>query len=159
MPRASAAHPCTARRARALRLLNAKVSALQRTAGQVWKGSRCPQRAPNAALSIEVADQHAAAHGGLHGHEWTARASSIFSAIVGAQCGATGRPFELDGLCEELQLAFEYNGEYHYQRNNYWNLKTRRGAFSAVQARCASERACASWLSVWPCQNGFASLM
>jgi thiol-disulfide isomerase/thioredoxin len=33
---------------------------------------------------------------------------------------------ELDGYCEKLSLAFEYNGEQHFKDNHYWN-RTYRG--------------------------------
>eukprot|EP00414_Alexandrium_minutum_P004815 CAMPEP_0113830442 /NCGR_PEP_ID=MMETSP0328-20130328/6332_1 /TAXON_ID=39455 /ORGANISM="Alexandrium minutum" /LENGTH=103 /DNA_ID=CAMNT_0000798557 /DNA_START=327 /DNA_END=635 /DNA_ORIENTATION=- /assembly_acc=CAM_ASM_000350 len=40
-----------------------------------------------------------------------------------------GGYLELDGYCEELQLAFEYNGEQHYSAVHYWN---RRGGFAEL---------------------------
>jgi len=29
--------------------------------------------------------------------------------------------FEIDGYCEELNLAFEYNGEQHYKEHKIWH--------------------------------------
>lgn len=31
----------------------------------------------------------------------------------------TGRKMELDGLCEKLKIAFEYDGKHHFQNTNY----------------------------------------
>ncbi len=38
---------------------------------------------------------------------------------------------ELDGYCDELKLAFEYNGEQHYKRHPYWHKKS--GVFEKQQ--------------------------
>ena len=35
----------------------------------------------------------------------------------------------MDGYCEELQLAFEFQGGQHYDPNHYWN----RGCYSTFQ--------------------------
>ncbi|CAE8740646.1 unnamed protein product [Polarella glacialis] len=48
--------------------------------------------------------------------------------------GSYGRPLELDGYCELLNLAFEYHGEQHYSPENYWNQK-RPGSFQAQLER------------------------
>ncbi|CAK0908378.1 unnamed protein product [Prorocentrum cordatum] len=38
--------------------------------------------------------------------------------------GRFGRSLELDGYCESLNLAFEYNGEQHYAHDAYFNRKS-----------------------------------
>lgn len=34
-----------------------------------------------------------------------------------------GNQMELDGFCEELNIAFEHHGEYHYNRNNHFQRR------------------------------------
>jgi hypothetical protein len=51
--------------------------------------------------------------------------------------GSTGR-LELDGYCEELNLAFEYNGQQHYERVPYWH-KT-EAAFERGKTRDAEKK-------------------
>ena len=45
----------------------------------------------------------------------------------------TGRRLELDGYCEALALAFEYQGEQHYDEQHYWNRLG--GDFETLRAR------------------------
>ncbi len=37
--------------------------------------------------------------------------------------GLKNKPLELDGYCEELKLAFEYNGEQHYKKSFNYSLE------------------------------------
>merc|ERR1711879_93991 len=52
---------------------------------------------------------------------------SIFVAHKFPRCrpsfleGLRGRCLELDGYCVSLHLAFEYNGEHHYDSSTYFN--------------------------------------
>lgn len=43
------------------------------------------------------------------------------------------KKYELDGYCEELMIAFEYNGEQHYRRIPHWHRSL--GAFRRQQDR------------------------
>ena len=45
----------------------------------------------------------------------------------------TGQRLELDGYCEPLALALEYQGEQHYDEHHYWNR--RGGDFNTLRAR------------------------
>ena len=40
---------------------------------------------------------------------------------------------ELDGYCRDLQLAFEYQGEQHYEANSYFNRL--KGGFEELLQR------------------------
>ncbi|CAK0815942.1 unnamed protein product [Prorocentrum cordatum] len=43
--------------------------------------------------------------------------------------GLRGVPLQLDGYCQELSIAFEYNGEQHYDPQSFWNLRKNSDAF------------------------------
>ncbi|CAK0789306.1 unnamed protein product [Prorocentrum cordatum] len=43
--------------------------------------------------------------------------------------GLRGVPLELDGYCQKLSIAFEYNGEQHYDPQSFWNLRRNSDAF------------------------------
>ena len=51
----------------------------------------------------------------------------------------TGRNLELDGYCEELNLAFEYDGRMHFEDRSSIEMtksqKTRHSSLSEIQAR------------------------
>ncbi|CAK0826260.1 unnamed protein product [Prorocentrum cordatum] len=73
---------------------------------------------------------------------------TIFSGRTFAKCrpeflvGAQGRRLELDGYCRYLNLAFEYNGEQHFEANNFFNLKE-KGNYEAQLARdCLKRNRC-----------------
>eukprot|EP00927_Polykrikos_kofoidii_P031362 TRINITY_DN26989_c0_g1_i1.p1 TRINITY_DN26989_c0_g1~~TRINITY_DN26989_c0_g1_i1.p1 ORF type:complete len:443 (+),score=16.13 TRINITY_DN26989_c0_g1_i1:258-1586(+) len=48
--------------------------------------------------------------------------------------GSKGHNLELDGYCEQLGLAFEFNGEQHYNPDNFM-FRLRWGSFEAIVAR------------------------
>ena len=48
----------------------------------------------------------------------------------------TGYPLELDGYCEELGIAFEYNGRQHYESIPYWSNK-KSNTLEIIQANDA----------------------
>ncbi|CAK0868027.1 unnamed protein product [Prorocentrum cordatum] len=50
----------------------------------------------------------------FHGHRFYTRRPRFLR-------GMRGRPLELDGYCQALHLAFEFNGRQHYDPNMYWN--------------------------------------
>lgn len=67
---------------------------------------------------------------------------------------ATGRNLELDGYCQEIGVAFEFNGGQHYESGHYWNSfaenlfeqQLQRDAAKIVQCRAHGVR-----LVVVPC--------
>jgi hypothetical protein len=50
-----------------------------------------------------------------------------------------GNRWELDGYCQELNLAFEYHGEQHYEADCYFNLK-KDGGLQKQQLRDQEKR-------------------
>ena len=94
----------------------------------------------------------ATAHSLLHGKSWCpecatstwrteAEVRSIFESIFYPATFATCYPtflggLQLDGYCPELSLAFEYQGEQHYDPDNYFHFGD-RSSFEAQQERDA----------------------
>ncbi|CAK0850551.1 unnamed protein product [Prorocentrum cordatum] len=62
--------------------------------------------------------------------------------------GRRGRPLELDGYCESLSLAFEYNGEQHYNPQSYWNRHNRH-AFTSLRERDQLKISLCEAFGVW----------
>ena len=45
-----------------------------------------------------------------------------------------GRYLELDGYCDQIRVAFEYQGQQHYDPNNFFN-RLGTGLFAALRSR------------------------
>jgi len=47
---------------------------------------------------------------------------------------------ELDGYCKELKIAFEYNGEQHYNSQHYYNLLQNKKGYDSQKVRDRRKR-------------------